>query len=118
MVSQVTDVNVCEPLCRVEQIADGGAFEASGLWHGERESLVLLRDGDAVRGFLNICPHAGRPLNWAPGQFLVENGQLICAVHGASFEVPNGYCVMGPCRGSSLREVGLRIDGGMVYLAG
>ena len=117
MVSQVTDVNVREPLCRVEQIADGGVFETHAELAGERESLLLLRAGDAVRGFLNICPHAGRPLNWAPGKFLIEDRLLICAAHGASFGIPDGLCISGPCRGQRLREVAVEVIDGAVYLA-
>lgn len=118
MVSQVTEHDVSGSLCRLEEIPDGGAFEATGTVAGVTESLVLLRHGGKVRGFLNVCPHAGRPLNWAPGKFLVEGGMLICAAHGASFSVPDGYCVLGPCRGSSLREVPLALLEGEVFVAG
>jgi nitrite reductase/ring-hydroxylating ferredoxin subunit len=86
---------------------------------GAPESLILLRRGDAVRGWLNVCPHAGRRLDWAPGKFLMtKTGQLVCAVHGASFELDAGECVAGPCRGQSLRTVAVRVDvDGMVRLA-
>lgn len=86
---------------------------------GAPESLILLRRGDAVRGWLNVCPHAGRRLDWAPGKFLLsKTGQLVCAVHGASFELDAGECVAGPCRGQSLRAVAVRVDAdGMVRLA-
>jgi nitrite reductase/ring-hydroxylating ferredoxin subunit len=117
MVSQVNGVNVSDPLCRVEQIADGGAFEVVAAIDGRHESMVLLRAGDIVQGFLNICPHAGRLLNWAPGRFLIEDGTLVCAAHGASFRIPDGLCVGGPCRGQTLREVALRIEQGAVHLA-
>jgi nitrite reductase/ring-hydroxylating ferredoxin subunit len=72
---------------------------------GELQSLVIRRDGDEVRAWLNICPHAGRRLDWAPGRFLVDKGQLVCAAHGASFEMEGGLCVAGPCRGQSLVPV-------------
>ena len=117
IVSQVTGLNVCEPLCRAEAIADGGVLEVVAPIDGSPESLLLLRRGGDVRGFYNVCPHAGRALNWAPGRFLVEQGLLICSAHGAAFRVPDGACVSGPCRGQSLREVPLRLDDGAVYLA-
>jgi nitrite reductase/ring-hydroxylating ferredoxin subunit len=117
MVSQVPEDNVCAPLCRLEDIADGGVLEVEAELLGARESVLLLRRAALVRGFLNICPHAGRQLNWAPGEFLVEAGTLICAVHGACFSIPDGLCVQGPCRGSSLREVALRLQDNAVYLA-
>lgn len=72
---------------------------------GERQSLVLLRRGGELKAWLNICPHAGRRLDWAPGKFLVDKGRLVCAAHGASFELEQGLCVAGPCRGASLVPV-------------
>ena len=72
---------------------------------GECQSLVLLRQGEAVKAWLNICPHAGRRLDWAPGKFLVSKGLLVCAAHGAQFELEGGECVAGPCRGASLVAV-------------
>jgi nitrite reductase/ring-hydroxylating ferredoxin subunit len=117
MVSQVPAGDVREPLCMLEAIVDGGACEAVGMVDGIAEPLVLLRRGAEVRAFLNVCPHAGRALNWAPGRFLVEDGLLVCAAHGAAFRIPDGYCSSGPCRGQSLREVPLRIADGGVYQA-
>ena len=81
-------------------------------------SLLLMRAGDSVRAFHNVCPHAGRPLNWAPGRFLIEHGLLICAAHGASFRIPDGQCVLGPCRGQQLAEVAVQVVDGEVRLAG
>jgi nitrite reductase/ring-hydroxylating ferredoxin subunit len=105
------------PLIELERIADGGFAEVEASIDGEPESLVLFRDGDAVRAWLNVCPHAGRRLDWAPGQFLrSKDGLLVCAAHGAGFELQRGECVSGPCRGQSLRAVAVEVDGGEVFL--
>ena len=97
-------------LARLEQIEDGGFAEAEAMLDGDPESLILHRDGDAVRAWLNVCPHAGRRLDWAPGKFLMsKDGLLVCAVHGASFELQRGQCVAGPCRGDCLRAVGVEV---------
>jgi nitrite reductase/ring-hydroxylating ferredoxin subunit len=72
---------------------------------GEPQSLILRRHGERLQAWLNICPHAGRRLDWAPGRFLVDQGRLVCAAHGASFEMEHGECVAGPCRGASLVAV-------------
>jgi nitrite reductase/ring-hydroxylating ferredoxin subunit len=103
-------------LARATDVPDGGALAASGETNGATESLVLLRRGDSVRAFLNICPHAGRALDWAPGRFLMDNGHLVCAAHGAVFSVPDGSCVSGPCRGQRLREVAVELREGVIYL--
>lgn len=109
-------LSVLLPLSR---IADGALVEAEGLVDGVHESLVLHRRGDAVRGWLNICPHAGRRLDWAPGQFLVsKDGLLVCAAHGAAFDLADGACVAGPCRGQSLAAVDVAIEGDAVVLRG
>lgn len=65
-------------------------------------SLIVLRRDGHVHAYRNVCPHAGRFLNWAPGRFLFDSDRLVCAAHGAVFEVRTGLCVDGPCRGSHL----------------
>lgn len=77
-------------------------------------SLILTRHGGIVHGWLNVCPHQGRALNWAPGRFLTDDqGRLVCAAHGAVFTLPGGQCVGGPCRGAALTQVDIneRADG-------
>ena len=104
-------------LLPLTQIEDGGFAEAEATIDGDAESLILHRDGDRVRAWLNICPHAGRRLDWAPGQFLQSReGHLVCAVHGATFELSGGVCVAGPCRGEALRAVAVVVRNGDVVL--
>ncbi len=107
-----------QALIAVEKITQGGFAEAEVVIDGDAESLVLYREGDNVRGFLNICPHAGRRLDWAPGQFLKSReGHLVCAAHGASFALDSGQCVAGPCKGDRLRAVAVQVRDGHVFLA-
>lgn len=85
---------------------------------GVLESLILHRDGEHARAWLNVCPHAGRRLDWAPGKFLTSrDGLLVCAVHGASFELHAGECVAGPCRGERLRGVPVHVSDRKVCLS-
>ncbi len=85
---------------------------------GELESLILYRDPQGgVRAWRNVCPHAGRRLDFAPGKFLRSKaGDLVCAVHGAAFALPEGNCVAGPCRGDCLRAVPVHVADGEVRL--
>ncbi len=102
----------------LDALVDGGFAESEAVVDGDAESLILYRDGDQVRAWLNICPHAGRRLDWAPGQFLKSReGLLVCAAHGASFELARGDCVAGPCRGEALRAVAVEVRDGAVWLA-
>ena len=106
------------PLAQLAQIEDGGFLEVEAELEGDAESLILHRAGDVVRAWLNVCPHAGRRLDWAPGKFLRNrDGQLVCAVHGATFELAQGECIAGPCRGASLRAVAVEVREGAVWLA-
>jgi nitrite reductase/ring-hydroxylating ferredoxin subunit len=98
-------------------LPDGGLREVEAEVEGVAESLILHRSGDTVRAWLNICPHAGRRLDWAPGKFLLsKDGLLVCAAHGASFELSAGSCVAGPCRGDALRTVAVAIVDGEVRI--
>ncbi|KAA2285286.1 Rieske (2Fe-2S) protein [Arenimonas fontis] len=88
-----------------------GLSECEVELEGETQSLIVLRQGPEVRAWLNICPHAGRRLDWAPGRFLVDKqGHLVCAAHGATFELGRGECVAGPCKGASLLPVAVSLD--------
>lgn len=105
-----------QSLATIAGIPDGGACEVEAEVDGVAESLILTRRGEQVAAFLNICPHAGRRLDWAPGQFLFDRGHLVCAVHAATFELPSGECINGPCRGASLRAVATEVRDGQVWL--
>ena len=67
-------------ICRIDAIPPGGLVEVEAEVEGEPESLILHRDdAGAVRAWRNICPHAGRRLDWAPGQFLKSKDGLLVA---------------------------------------
>ncbi len=105
-------------LARLSDLPEGEPVAVDATLGGEAESLILFREGDAVRAWRNICPHAGRPLDWSPGKFLrSKDGLLVCAVHGASFELGQGACVAGPCRGQSLSVVPVAVVDGQVLSA-
>ncbi|MGY0650710.1 Rieske (2Fe-2S) protein [Luteimonas sp. A537] len=118
-VSETLTAGETAPLLTLDALAAGGFAEAEALVDGAAESVILHRDaGGDVRAWLNICPHAGRRLDWAPGRFLEsKDGLLVCAVHGASFETVGGVCEAGPCRGESLRAVAVEVRDGAVWLA-
>ncbi|QDE38243.1 Rieske 2Fe-2S domain-containing protein [Luteibacter pinisoli] len=105
------------PLCQLDDIPDGNAIEVEAYVGGEPESLLVYRQGDAVSAFYNVCPHAGRRLDYAPGKFLVRNGLIICAAHGATFTAGDGNCQTGPCKGDRLRAVPVTVTDGTVHLA-
>jgi nitrite reductase/ring-hydroxylating ferredoxin subunit len=98
-------------------LPDGGLAAVDTVVEGQAESLIVQRRGDIVHAWFNVCPHAGRRLDWAPNQFLVsKDGHLVCAVHGATFALPEGACIAGPCRGEHLRAVPVVVRDGAVWL--
>lgn len=81
--------------------------------------LVVTRHQGCPKAWLNVCPHQGRSLNYAPDRFLVDpTGKLICAAHGAVFEPEHGQCVSGPCRGDQLTAVPIEERDGKLFLSG
>lgn len=117
-VTQVLEVSsdAARTLCRLEDIPDGGAIAAEVDSSTGGFSLILLRQGDRVYAYHNECPHAGRRLDWAPGRFLVKDGAVICAAHGATFDVVSGAALAGPCR-NGLAALPLQVHDGQVLLA-
>ncbi len=106
-----------EPVCAFSDLPEDGAIEVR---LSSRPPLfaIVLRRGEAVHAFENVCPHAGRPLNWAPDRFLfTPEGHLVCAVHGASFVATTGEAVAGPCVGASLKRLSARVEAGQVYVS-
>lgn len=109
-------MNEASPLCRLDEIPDGGAIGVTIESSTGGFGLILLREGEQVFAYHNECPHAGRPLDYAPGRFLVKESRLVCAAHGATFAVTSGACLGGPCR-SGLVGVPVRVEGDRVFAA-
>lgn len=105
-------------LCPLDAIPEDGTTAVENVAALDGDSVIVQRQGTLLRAWLNVCPHAGRRLDYAPGQFLRKNELIICAVHGASFDCGSGLCVGGPCRGESLRALPVEVRGGEVWLLG
>lgn len=106
-------------LCHLSDLPDGGArgFEVPGL----RCKVIVVRQGDRVHGWRDLCPHyaGGTPMAWKRDAYLNGAGtHIACAAHGAWFEIETGACVQGPCLGKRLTRVPLEIrPDGTVALA-
>jgi nitrite reductase/ring-hydroxylating ferredoxin subunit len=104
-----------QPLCRLDDIPDGEAAAVHVPSSTGGFDLIVLRRGGEAFAYHNECPHAGRRLEYAPGRFLVRDGRITCAVHGATFAVDSGACLGGPCR-SGLVPLPVEIVDGWVRL--
>lgn len=82
-------------------------------------NIVIIRWGKHLLGYVNRCPHDGTNLDWERHQFLDANGmRLMCGKHGALFELGNGVCVDGPCKGQSLEPVAVCLLDGDICITG
>lgn len=104
-------------LCRLDDIPDGGAIAVPVESATGGFELIVLREGGRVFAYHNECPHAGRALDYVPGRFLVKDGRITCAAHGATFAVATGDCLGGPCR-SGLVGVPVALVGEEVIAGG
>lgn len=109
------EIEVCalgelgDPGCREFRIGDGD-WPFRGF---------VVRKGDAVYAYQNFCVHVGHPLNWIPDGFLNrDESAILCASHGAQYEIETGLCFAGPCVGKSLRPVDCEVRDGVVYVTG
>ena len=81
---------------------------------GDRRLLWAATDA-----YADACPHLGTPLAWRKDAYLIAMGdRIVCAAHGAQFEIHTGRCTLGPCLGDALAPVCLSIhESGEVHLA-
>ena len=103
-------------LCKLDEVSTKG--KEIRVSTGEKPFFVMLfRVENRILAYRNICPHQGLSLNWAPDRFLVgDDGLLVCAHHGAAFDLSSGKCLQGPCKGSSLQGIDIIIRNDEVWL--
>lgn len=107
-------------LCHLDELPDGQARGFDPLASGQ-DSLLVVRQGDRLHGYRDLCPHYGdTPMAWRRHAYLNADGtHIVCAAHGALFEIDGGACVRGPCLGQALTPVTLAVNAaGEVHLMG
>lgn len=104
-------------VCRIEDInPDTGKEVSVETEQGRAWLMLFVREGE-VLAFHNRCPHQGRALNFAPDRFIfTPGGELMCSHHGATFNLPDGQCSGGPCKGSALEAVKVTVSDGIVSI--
>ncbi len=108
-------------LCALDALEPGATreFEFAGTNGGEAGfRLIVYRDGDSLHGYVNQCPHHWLPLNRRNQPFLRWSAsEIMCMHHSAVFDLGReGRCSMGPCLGSNLVAVPLRIEADRVLV--
>jgi nitrite reductase/ring-hydroxylating ferredoxin subunit len=99
------------------EITDPGSKGLSVSIEGAKLELFIVKKDSKIAVYENSCPHTQGPLDWTPDQFLdMDNNYIMCANHGALFEINNGLCIYGPCKEQSLKELPYTIKDGNIYL--
>ena len=110
------EIQPARPLCHLSEV---GALGKEIRIEGDTgpQWLMLFRRNGTLTAWRNVCPHQGRALNWAPDKFLFsDDGLLVCSHHGASFELQDGHCIDGPCKGARLTAVAIRIEDDQILI--
>ena len=101
----------------LSDIADGSAREYIFGRGTTTFSMFVVRKGESVYGYLNICPHYSSRLNCRENQFLNSEGSRIqCTMHFAEFRIEDGFGVDGAAEGCWLDPVPVHVDNGIIVI--
>lgn len=104
-------------LCPISDIEDGSAKEFSFRSGNNIHDIFVQRIEDNIYAYVNVCPHAGTPLNMEEGKFTEKSGKyFMCHTHGALFQITDGLCVAGPCNGDKLQAIDIMIKNGNIIV--
>ncbi|MGE3143162.1 MAG: Rieske (2Fe-2S) protein [Hyphomonadaceae bacterium] len=93
---------------------DGHVFDFRA---GEaRFSMFIARRGERLFAYENSCPHIRAPLERYDGFVSIEwERYIVCAFHGASFELTTGARTGGPAK-SGLTAIPLNVREGWICM--
>lgn len=84
---------------------------------GSNVTGFVVRFKGTAYAYVNQCAHVSVELDWNPGEFFTaQQDFLICATHGAHYRPDNGFCVMGPCKGKSLKPLNVIEQNGQIII--
>ena len=105
-------------LCPLADIPDGDAKEFVFGRGTTVFSMFVVRRGQSVYGYLNICPHYSSPLNYRAGEFLSEDKRFIrCTMHFSEFRVEDGYGLTGAAERCWLDPVPVHVENDMIVIS-
>jgi len=92
-------------LCSFNEIPDGAAIGFDPFGRG-RDALFLVRRGETLKAYRNVCPHQGASLPWRKNAYLnPDASRIVCSAHGAQFDIDTGRCLLGAALGQSLETI-------------
>ncbi|NIA52362.1 Rieske (2Fe-2S) protein [Massilia sp. TW-1] len=104
-------------LCRLDELPDGDSRGFDPARTGQ-DTVLVVRQDERVFGWRDACPHhGGTPMAWRKDEYLnAARDRIVCAAHGAQFDVATGICTLGPCLGQRLHSVGLVVDDNEIHI--
>lgn len=105
-------------LCHWRDLPDGASrgFDPTG--RGQ-DTVLVVRQGGRLYAYADACPHHGTPMAWRKDHYLnAAEDRIVCAAHGAQFDIDTGQCMLGPCLGDRLTPLPLTLQAnGDIHLA-
>ena len=102
---------------RIDDLREGEA-RAFGPFDGSRVKAFAVRRNGCLYAYWDACPHyGGTPMAWRSNAYLNAAGdRIVCASHGAVFEIETGLCVHGAALGLTLdpAPIATTADGAIV----
>lgn len=102
-------------LCALDDLPDGGtrAMTFDGF------PALFVRKGQAVRAFVNACPHQYLPLDHKGDRLLSADGAILrCTNHSAGFSAETGEGVEGLGLGACLDPIPVTVRNDGVVVVG
>ena len=97
-------------LCHIDQLPDGASRGFDPHQVGQ-DTVLVVRQGQRLYAYADACPHHDTPMAWSKVAYLYASGdRIVCAAHGARFEIDTGLCTLGPCLGQSLTPIPVRLE--------
>lgn len=98
-------------LCHCEDVAES---ESRGFdpWGDGFDTIFVVRKHGHWHAWRDACPHmGGTPMAWRKDAYLSGDGsKIVCAAHGAQFDIQSGECTLGACLGQHLETVGIMMN--------
>jgi nitrite reductase/ring-hydroxylating ferredoxin subunit len=102
-------------LCAIDELPDGKGRAFTWGTGKDAFGVIVLRRGTDVSAFINCCPHFRIPLDHLT-KVTTFREFVLCSHHYAAFRFSDGYCVEGPCEGSSLTRMPIAVEGDRVRI--
>jgi nitrite reductase/ring-hydroxylating ferredoxin subunit len=95
-------------LCRCNEMPEN-ASRGFDPWREGRDTVIVVRKSGRFHAWRDACPHFGdTPMAWRKDAYLNgDASRIVCAAHGAQFDIESGVCTLGPCFGQALEAVAI-----------